>query len=786
VSGRLSRSPGRLARRGRVRGATCVLALGLLAACGGGEALLDGTPAPQAGAGGQATAAGGGKAGTSGLSGGGQSAAGQAGAAGVSGGGQAGGAGGQAGQPAAGQAGQAGTAGVSGGGQAGAGGSAGASGAPGEDPLAWATCQASDQAFVRRAMLAILGRRPLGQAEVNVYVDLIKAVDLLDPAAQSPHPPGSDLRGARTIAAIAMMAREEYLFRWIDVYRDALRVQRTEEMANPLCYGMTKRADGTAVARLVREQPPEAAGGDGLGEFTMRDVLLSSLKLDDVSPVYVANLFGMLTLTFPGANAAPDKLELSRRDNFGAWFDGVYLHRDAVCLKCHNSEFSVTFSDDPAKNRHFPTSGNLEAALFGASTGPAKEGDADGPARMHAPLRYDGFVAAGFARPWGWAADCGTYADKGSVPPDIAQVDARFGNLTGDRTSAWDLSASLQSGFRKLRDHGLSQGPDGLIPDPDEAFAYLTATNIVEQVWREVMGTPLTIANYFPRNAAARDQLLSLAEGFVSSGFSNRALIFQILQSPYFNLLAPDAGCGPRPYAMPRIFDPWTSAEADPARRGNSLADGVVPLSSRTTARAAYAALGWPLDGLTSFPDRDSDEGNFQSAIGVFLKNGEPGFRGFDFQARLGWEQRMGACQKPGNVATDAIDEIASNLGHNEGAQVRDLVVALKDRLVGEPDVDPADEQPALEAMLGAPLDAPAAALGPDPTPALRRVCGALVASPQFLMGGIVPPDRDKAPRLTPHAATYRFVCQQIADAGLTDGLTLTCADGALTLTQGK
>jgi hypothetical protein len=40
-----------------------------------------------------------------------------------------------------------------------------------------------------------------------------------------------------------------------------------------------------------------------------------------------------------------------------------------------------------------------------------------------------------------------------------------------------------------------------------ESFAFLVATRVVENVWDEVMGHPLTIANYFPRNASQQQVL---------------------------------------------------------------------------------------------------------------------------------------------------------------------------------------------------------------------------------------------------------------------------------------
>ena len=45
-----------------------------------------------------------------------------------------------------------------------------------------------------------------------------------------------------------------------------------------------------------------------------------------------------------------------------------------------------------------------------------------------------------------------------------ASVDGKFGSITGNKVSAWDLVTSLQAGFRKLRQHGLTRGANGKIP----------------------------------------------------------------------------------------------------------------------------------------------------------------------------------------------------------------------------------------------------------------------------------------------------------------------------------
>lgn len=686
-------------------------------------------------------------------------------------------------QSAAGAAGAAGSAGKSGAGQAGTGGS---SGAP-ASPATWADCQDSEQAWVRKAMVAALGRRPLGQAEVDLYVDLIAAVDALDGIGKTgPKPaPGAPLKRSRRAALEAMqrstdaLGNSEYIARWMDTYRDMLRVQRLDQQANPGCYSNAKRPDDPAVALLVRDQGP-GSKGDGNGAFTMRDVITGSLALDDVTPIYIGNLLAFLQTTYDGANADEIKLELSRRTDFGAWFDGVYLHRDGVCLKCHNSQFSVTADEDPKKNRFYPVPGRLEAALFDSSAGNDEKAlpgqtEYDGVTRAHALLRFGGFVDDKKAtfKPWGWDVPCGTVVPKDQVSPDPAGVDAKFGNITGDRATAWDLVVSLQAGFRKLREHGLSRGPKGEIPDPDEAFAYLVAANIVEHVWKEIVGTPLTIANYFPRNAAARDELIELTEAFIASGFSHRRLLELVTESPAFNVLAPDAGCGEAPYGMPAIYDPWVIAEADPQKRGNSLGDGVAALSSRTLVRTTHRAMGWPTIPAAFFPPfgKPSDEAEFQSEIGLYLKSSEPGFRGFDFQARLAWEERFGACAAPpGNTGPDFVDALLA--GASAGT-AGDVVAALKDRLVGDPRVEPNVEKPLLEKMLGTSLASPGDSVNPA---GLRRVCGVLLSSPQFLLGGVAPPDGTGVPLLTPAHARYGALCEGLAASGpLSSGLTLAC-----------
>jgi hypothetical protein len=741
------------------------------------------------------------------------------------------------------------------------------------EPDPWYSCQGSDRAFVRRAILGVLGRRPLGQAEVDVYTDLMREVEQLgsvsEPAAEGTAaegtvdsvrlppsgPPGSPLSRPRQVLLQALFATQEYRSNWLDLYRDFLRVHRVDEISNPECYGTAIHPNPREVAVRAREQAAFSSG-DG-NPFSMQDVIVGSLEIDDMSPIYIANMLAMMVRTYVGANAEMVSLELTRRDDFGAWFDDVYLNRNSVCLGCHNTEFSVTQSNDPATNRHYPVPYLLEKSLFGASTGPATYGGFEGGDRLHAPLKFARFVshcaeldedqleeleeledppelpecAAGEPlircstasdgglpidfmcdstyqiernnRPWGWADTCGSFMAPDLVPIDMGAVEAKFGDVVGLRSSVWGLVDSLQSGFMKLRREGLGALANGEVPDADKAFAYLVSMNVVEKVWREIAGTPLTIPNHFPRNAAARDQLQLLTETFMASGYSNEKLIEAILASPYLNLPAPDAGCGPAAYAVPRIFDPWVTAEEDPLKRENGPGDGVASLSARSATRAAYAALGWPLVPYAGdFPifEEDNDEENpqtpeeiadnlvkaaeyqFQSEVGIFLKNSEPGFRGFDFQALLGWQDRFGRCAKlDSNQSPDAIDELLGLPGEHS---VGDAVAVLKDRIMGEPLGADAEERALLESVLGASLEDPLTTLE-DADTALRRVCGAFISTPQFMLMGVAAPDAAQSPQLTLPSASYASVCIRLAASSLPGGLSVSCGAGNDEVTQG-
>jgi len=654
-------------------------------------------------------------------------------------------------------------------------------------------CDGDAQSFVRQAFLALDGRRPRSQAEVDVYVDLYKA------AVERGEDPVD-------LTARAIMSRPDFLEYWVDVFMDALHVQRMDIQTEASCWDRGNRGTiNGSLAAAVRDMP--ATGSADGQSFTMLDLARSSLALDDLTPLYRGQLFSLVSHPIPAANVGRVDAELARREDFGSTFDASYISRDTVCLGCHNSEASVTDSDDPAFDRHWPVPGNPERAVYGAPSGVPND-------RAHAAFRVDSFVDDGNERPWGWTQNCGSFRTPTAVVDDVANVDAKLGSVTGKRATVFDLEQALARGFAALKASG---PPTADLADPDAALAWLVTLKITEDVWTKVTGTRLTIANYFARNQASSELLASLAGTFVTSGYSLKTLLVAIVASDYFNRLAPEAACGPHPYIYPPVFDPWTTADADEERRGNGPGDAVTAIDARTLLHATAGALEWTAPPeATRFPDygepgcEDADcqelgqacgfnqccttfeaacqnggvlpqtEVPFLRGIGIFLRNSERGFRGLDFQARLSWEDRNGACGRPTWVSSDFIDRLAGSA--DATATARDVVAALKDRLIGEPVIEEGEEAAAISSVVGQ-LESPASAVTADQ---LRQVCGAIVGSPQFLLQGISGRGGER-PLLTPTDVGYDAVCADLAATGIgVTGRVVSCGAGVATLVDGR
>lgn len=632
----------------------------------------------------------------------------------------------------------------------------------GPAPPSWVTCDAGDEAWVRRVFPVLLGRAPTGIEEVRVFVDLIAQSD-------------------RETAARAMMTSSDYIGRWFHWLLDELRVNRVGDKIHVECYGAALRADHEGdTASYVRDHPASAPGQGAA--FNMTDLVWDALVLDDLSPVWRGHLFAMLMKPLTGANVSEEALDVSRRQDFGEIFEATYLHRNVVCSGCHNSEWATTDHPDPELDRHVPIAGNFERAIYGQPGGRTEM-------EVYSIFRGLG-VVGGPWRPWGILNACGSYALPGTVPPDPVGWDAWFIEDLGADGAIWEIETFLHQGFDALRANGrvLVDPDSGDIAGP-EAFAYMVSARIANRVWRELMGYPLTLVHYFPRNAAQRDILQELTDHLVVEQWSLKTLLVDIVTHPLFNENAPIDGCGgDNPYTLPPVFNPWILEQPEDERL-NSQGDALHRLDARLLIRSVWKALEWPAS--PSYPGPDDEL--FQKAIGVFVKDAEPGFDGVDFQGMLSWEGRYGVCEKPASMGSDSdwIDKLvatalaASDEAPDDPPSVADVVRAMKDRLLGTPVIAGPAEATLVAALVGS--DALTTAI-PDAggtwRGGIRRLCGALLSSPQFLLAGVPMEDvlPDGASRLAFGDGTYADRCELWAQAIPGGDVKAKCTEAGLVL----
>ncbi|HIA04727.1 MAG TPA: hypothetical protein EYN06_10580 [Myxococcales bacterium] len=675
----------------------------------------------------------------------------------------------------------------------------------------WTTCDAGDEAWVKQTLLVLLGRRAEGIREVRVLVDMIEKL-------------------GRQGVITGLMSTKEFEDRWYDWFLDELRVNRVGDKMHTVCYGKPKLDNDTGqLATYIRDNVP---GNEGPGyEFNMSDVLRSSLRLDDLSPFYMGHLFAMMAKPITGANVAPIEMDITRRQDFGEIFEATYLHRNTVCVGCHNSLYGTTDNLDPLKDRHWPLPGLFEKGIYGSNGGIDEMS-------IYSIFRHINVVREkGGTRPWGMIGDCGRFNTNDKIKEDPAGFSAFFINELGSIATVWNTEQALRSGFDELRENALTIDPDTQEVSGYSAFAYLVSTRIVNQVWQEVFGYPLTLVHYFPRNKAQQQILHMLSEQLVASKWSLKALLSSILLHPLFNENAPNDGCGPdTPYHLDPILNPWSPADEDEELQKNSVGDGLHRLNARVMLRATAFAMHW--SPAIAFPN--ATEESFQKAIGVFVKDGEPGFSGVDFQGLLSWENRNGICenqaiinetsnpktcldhcdeQSPGkcwcddkcNQNEDCCDDyeaicingeippknvkqdwivhlqIAAEKHAVENPEtaltMKDVAVALKDRLVNESNIQGGKESALIASLMG--IESLDTTLNdiPDWPDKLRRYCGLLLETPHFLLTGVSPADQSNEPVLVVANRSYKKLCETWAPTMANpEKWIVTCEDAALTI----
>lgn len=642
-------------------------------------------------------------------------------------------------------------------------------------------CQGSEEDFVQRASMALTGRVPRGAAERAVWADALRALK-----AQ-----GHSVRSARGLVARAMMQGGAYENRWFEAIIDMLQVPRHPTASDgtwegvravPRCYEEPVESITDELAIYVRDNGPFEQEPPRV-RFTMGNLLRSSLQLDDLSPVYRAHLLYFVTNPIAGANLSEDELELERRKAFGLTFESAYLNRDPSCLTCHNSEFTVAPTNALGESRFFPINALLEQSVYGTSTADVER------VKLHSVFRHRDVVVnddcgshgceiADRVVPWNWdSTRCGALRQLDA--PDSLGINATFGSVgsteedpsLGLFATVFQVEGALRRGFEGLVQRGGAvAGADGAVDDEDVAFAYLVSLTIAEKVWLDTMGRPLTISHHFPRTEAQRALLEELAAAFIKSNYSLKALLEAIVSHPAFNVQVASAGCGEE-YGLEPIFDPF-AIDRTTGPKTNSVGDRVQAWPTRMVRAAFHDAMGW--EPPPRFPPPTGEEQSFQVSTGYFNSREAPGFWGLDFQSRLVWESAYYGCSQ--GTGSDYITELVQ-AGADKGATVEEVIVTLRDRLTGEGPLSDHVERELVSELMGKSLGSKVSSTDEEP---LRIVCGAIVASPQFMLGGPVLSTKAPTGGLTLPGYDYASECATAADAFSKVGVTATCSANAI------
>ena len=646
-----------------------------------------------------------------------------------------------------------------------------------------AVCDAGDESFVKRAIHFLWGRKPESIREVELLLQVLEQTD-------------------RAALVRAMCGAEAFRVRSWSMLEDLLDIPRAGFRSNPSCYGEPLlEGAGPELARYVRDHDPlEAAYGP---PWNLTDLYRSSLALGDLSPLLRGHL-----LQIPANPVIPQwnqDLEKEMRELWADTFQRTYLNREASCMVCHNSEFDVLLDPDPLFSRVVSLPGHLERPLYGSTAGPGP-----GATTVNAVFRQSGVVAAKTVpgdieggvdwtfdeglSPWGLITSCGAFLDPASVEPDTLAQPGFFIEDYGLTGTVFDLERHLRAGFASLRGTKWSPPEDQKVSG-DDAFAYLTVASLVDAVWKEALGSPLTTPFHKPRNTYQQELLRELADDFMTSGYSFTELLVTILTHRYYNQRRPEECDAPgTPYHLPPVFDPWTvEAEAD-AARPNGIGEQLHRHDPRLLYNAIAHALRWPYPPeFIVQVDEDArttqlpDVGRFQRDIGIYLKDTERGFRGTNLLSMLAWEDGFGACIDPGDhqglgtapSTPDYVNDILNAAPAD--ATLEDVASALQDRLLTDPDVSDPAIRLAMEIVAGAPLSTPIATY--DATePAVRLMCGAMLSSPQFVFDGDYGPDRAGTPtRIIPPGTSTEALCARLAsDLALPNGAT--CAGTTITV----
>ncbi|MEC8022673.1 MAG: hypothetical protein VX223_01975 [Myxococcota bacterium] len=617
-------------------------------------------------------------------------------------------------------------------------------------------CSNTDEGFIRQTLIVLYGRHAHSKAEVQMLVTAVKASSRADVLRQ-------------------LMRSPEYLEHWSQTLQDFMSFNRFGERVNDACATSTLSSIDTRLAAHVRDNQPLGQAYES--PWTTVDLYGSALLLDDLSPLYLTTPFA--TLGSRVIDADDDNDERAFRRLYGSLFQQNYLGRRMDCLRCHNSEFSVT------PDTTYPLPGLVEAAVFGESAGRASL-DLQGVFRVHGVLALefrpdnpglDKWEYAPGVSPWGMAPDCGQFKAPEQIEPDPLGYEAFLVESLGPTASIWDLEEKLRTGFETLRGQDVPVDGDGHVSG-DVALAWMASTELANKVWTHVSGHPLVAPHNFPRNIAQRDLLLELTQAFTRNGFSLQSLLIAVLTQATLNT-RPIGECDSEmAYTLPALFNPWTEDKETVEEQPNGLSDIVIRHPPSVLLRAAASAMQWSHPNILSLYEKLEAEGlvdeageepvlvaelaRLETDLGIFVSDAEIGFRGSSFRESLAWEHALGSCRAPWQVRADGdhpddfIDMITSE---RPDATFYELTLELKDRLLASTNTS-TEELQLIERLAGLPLDS--VVPEKDANRALRRLCIAWLSSPDFQLGGM-PVQESTASNSEVYVSTTQGVCDAYA-----------------------
>ncbi len=308
--------------------------------------------------------------------------------------------------------------------------------------------------------------------------------------------------------------------------------------------------------------------------------------------------------------------------------------------------------------------------------------------------------------------------------------------------------------------------------EPSMALAMMLVRNIADRLVEEVLGARLTLVHGLSRNDVQSTFLATVVNNMVVNAdgrvvVSLKGALRSVIFSPYYNRRAPQY-MAPSPddpsrgaYQNPMAVNPW-AATADPAgvpgapdalgNNANGQGDLVHRRSPDQLLWSVHRELGWPAPYVYPKNTDPYPTSAFMEQIGRYRSDRKPGSTAWQLDTLLFWEAQVGACANPKPTKDDFVDKLVMQpLGGRPVPTVRDLILALKDRLLQEP-LFTAGEEPAIKILLDAHFTAALGAgytsadpLGElasaftltDLEGALRKYCGAVLMSPDYLLAGL-------------------------------------------------